>query len=157
MTSTPVARGCIFDTNAKPPSPKGRFDLVVYDDGVLAAHGNYVRTAILGASAGIGAGGPGLAAGAVAGTVGLRGYDLKRFAAMTRHGRDELLAAHTSNHFLPASEMAALVLRCRWYEHSLQIERVAGGRVYRWKPRLNRTDYVVELLTATFGALFRAE
>jgi hypothetical protein len=154
-----VARGCIFDTNAKSPSPKGRFDFVVYDDGLLAIHGNYLRTAILGGSGGAGAGGPSIAAvGAVVGTEGLRGYDLKRFAATASHGRDELLAGHPSNHFLPVSEIAGLVLRHRWYEHSLQVDdRDTGTRTYRWKPKLNRIDYVVQLLTSTFGVLFRVE
>lgn len=157
MTSTPVARGCIFDTNAKPPSPKGRFDLLAYDDGLLALHGNYLRTVILGASAGAGAAAPGIAeAGAVAGTDGRRGYDLKRFVATAGHPRDELLAEHPSNHFMPVSQIAALVLRRRWYEHSLQVDG-ATARTYRWKPKLNRTDYVVELLTSTFGDLVRYE
>jgi hypothetical protein len=158
VTSTPAARGCIFDTNGKPPSPKGRFDLLVYDDGLLAVHGNYLRTAILGASAGAGAGGPGMAAtGMVAGTAGLHGYDLKRFAATASHGRDELLAGHPANHFIPVSDIAGLLLRRRWYEHSLQVVGDAAARTYRWKPRLNRTDYVVELLTSTFGFLVRVE
>jgi hypothetical protein len=156
--TTSEARGCIFDTNAKSPSPKGRFDLVVYDDGLLAIHGNYLRTAILGASAGAGAGGPGIAAtGVVAGTAGLHGYDLKRFATTASHGRDELLAGHPANHFLPVSEIAGLLLRRRWYEHSLQVVGGIATRTYRWKPKLNRIDYVVELLTSTFGVLFRLE
>lgn len=154
----PVARGCIFDTNAKPPAPKGRFDLIVYDDGLLAIHGNYLRTAILGASAGTAAGAPVIAAaGAVAGTEGLDGYDLERFVATASHGRDELLAGHLSNHFLPVSEMTGLVLRRRWYEHSLQVGGPTYARTYRWKPKLNRIDYVVELLTANFGVLVREE
>lgn len=152
MISTPAARGCIFDTNATPPSRRGRFDLIVYSDGVLAIHGNYVRTAMLGASAGAGAGGPGATVGAVA---GLGAYDSKRFMAVARCERDELLARHSSNHFLADSDIARLVLRRRWYEHSLQVDSGSSVRAYRWKPRLNRVDYVIDLLKSTFGGLVK--
>lgn len=155
-SSTPVARGCIFDTNAKAPAPRGRFDLLAYDDGLLAIHGNYLRTAILGGSAGAGVSGASIAvAEAVAGTAGLHGYDAKRFAAAASRRRHELLAGHTSNHFLPASEIAALVLRRRFYEHSLRVERVSGAWTYRWKPRLNRVDYVIDLLASALACASR--
>ena len=156
MSSTPAALGCIFDTNTKAPSARGRFDLVVYVDGLLAIHGNYARTVMLGARAGAGVSGPGIAAAsAAAGTAGLRGYDLKRFAKLAGERRDELLARHPSNHFLPVPATGELVLRRRWSEHSLQVVLGARAPTYRWKPRLNRADYVIELLSSTFGILFR--
>jgi hypothetical protein len=59
--------GTIFDTNSN-----GRFDLVVYDDGLLAVKGTYVGVALRAASVGIvGAGGGGLG-GAVAASAGVR-------------------------------------------------------------------------------------
>lgn len=151
MTAIPAARGCVFDTNLKSPAPRGRFDLVVYDDGLVAIHGSYVRTAMLGASAATGVGVPGTTVGAAK---GLGRYDLKRFTTVATCGRDELLARHSSNHFLPESDIFGLVFRRRWYEHTLEVDLDSVARIYRWKPKLNRVDHVVELLITTFGAIF---
>ena len=41
--------GAIDDTNSK-----GRYDLVVYRDGILGAHGTYLGVAMLGSGAGMG-------------------------------------------------------------------------------------------------------
>jgi hypothetical protein len=104
-----------------------------------------------------GLGGRTPAAGALAGTEGLRGYDLRRFAATASHGCDEFLAGHPSNHFLPVSEIANLVLRRRWYEHLQEVAGPTTARTYRWKPKLNRIGYVLALLTSTFGSPLRVE
>jgi hypothetical protein len=119
---------------------------------VLAIHGNYVRTVMLSASAGIGAGGQVATVGAVS---GLAGYDLKRFTAVAKCEREGLLARHPSNHFLARFGIGGFVLRRRWYEHSLQVDSESRVCTYRWKPRLNRVDYVIDLLNSTSGDLIK--
>jgi len=148
VTSPSAPRGCIFDTHAKPPSPKGRFDLVVYDDGLLALHGNYRRPA---RTQGTGEPPAGVSA------VPMRGHDLKRFTSIAGQSRDELLARHPSNHLLATSDITGLHLRRRWTEHVLRVEVGGEERTYRWKPRLNRPGYVIDLLSSTFGSLFKME
>ena len=54
----PELRGAIFDTESH-----GRFDLAIYDDGVLAVKGTYKGIAMRGAAAGSGGGFGALLAG----------------------------------------------------------------------------------------------
>jgi hypothetical protein len=142
--------GAIFDTNSK-----GRFDLVVYDDGLLAVKGTYTGVALRGASAGmVGTGGGGLAGSVAAGG---RGWEAQRLARVLATGRPEL-AGKKPNFFIPRHAIVSLMLRKRWYRHSLIVrthENTAGRR-FDWKPRLNNFGEVQEILTSTFPGLLNA-
>lgn len=139
--------GAIFDTNSS-----GRFDLVVYDDGLLAVTGSYVGVALRGAAAGAQTGGvsPGWAAG--------ESYETKRLARVLQTARADLI--HTEpNFFIPRASIVNLVLRKRWHGHSLIVttDEEPDGRRFDWKPKLNNFAGVEELLTSAFPGLVRRE
>jgi hypothetical protein len=131
--------GAIFDTNSN-----GRFDLVIYPDGLL------VGVALLGAGAGAGGAGIGQASG--------QSYERRRLAAKLDHPRDQLIKERP-NFFIPRETIVDLVLRKRWYGHSLKVRTHTGdpGRTFAWKPKLNRFKEIERLLEAAFPGLVRRE
>jgi hypothetical protein len=148
--------GAIFDTNSA-----GRFDLAVYDDGLLAVHGTYLGVALRAAGAGmVGAGGGGIGgavaagSGVAAGWTGGSRYEASRLARVLEAARDEVIGTEP-NFFIPRESIIGLVLRRRWYGHSLTVRTHANntGRKFEWKPKLNDFAQVQELLTAAFPGL----
>jgi hypothetical protein len=129
--------GAIHDTNSH-----GRFDLLVYDDGILAVRGTYFGVALLGATY-------------RAGGRSARRYETKRIEKLLRDGRDLALRHDPRNFFIGRAEIAALRLRKRWFERSLTVERLdpAAVRTYTWKPALNSFDQVSFLLQSAYGDL----
>jgi hypothetical protein len=155
MTEATTPIGAIVDTNSG-----GRFDLIVYEDGILAVKGTYVGVALRAGGAGmVGGGGSGLSGGAAAGagsaggTLAGRGYEQKRVSKLLAMPRSEVLAGDPENHFVPVGEVVGLVLRKRWHGHSLTIvtRDKPTGRKYSWKPALNSFDRVCGMLQAKFG------
>lgn len=147
--------GAIHDTNSR-----GRFDLVIYEDGILAVKGTYVGVALRGAGVGmVGAGGSGLGGAAAAGggaglgSVGGRGYEGKRLAKLLSHPRTEILASDPANFFLPRTEIIGVVLHKRWHGCSATIKTQADpdGRKFSWKPALNNFSYVRGVVESAFG------
>ena len=66
MTEPTTPLGVIVDTNSG-----GRFDLIVYEDGILGVKGTYVGVALRAGGAGmVGGGGSGLSGAAAAGALG---------------------------------------------------------------------------------------
>jgi hypothetical protein len=137
--------GAIFDTNSN-----GRFDLVIYPDGLLGIKGTYVGVALLGAGAGAGGAGIGQASG--------QSYERRRLAAKLDHPRDQLIKERP-NFFIPRETIVDLVLRKRSYGHSLKVRTHTGdpGRTFAWKPKLNRFKEIERLLGAAFPGLVRRE
>jgi hypothetical protein len=152
--------GAIFDTNSK-----GRFDLLVYDDGLLAIRGTYVGVALRGGGAGMAGAGGGLTAAAAAGAgtaagwSGATTYEGRRIAKILRQSRDEVAAANPSNFFIPLASMKGVLLRKRWYSCSLTVRTSADpdGRKFTWKPALNHFAHVHELAQSAFGDLLTVE
>lgn len=152
-------RGVIVDTHSK-----GRFDLVIFADGILAIHGSYVGVGLIGAGAGmVGAGGSAAGSAAAAGlglALGASGadrYEAARVSKALRAGRAEALSADPRNHFIAGEGLQELRLKKRWYGHSLAVVTPIwpGGRVYGWKPALNRLPDVKELLLGTWPHLVK--
>lgn len=142
--------GAVFDVNAK-----GRFDLVVYDDGILAVRGTYVGVALRAAGVGMVGAGPITAAGASLGAAGADAYEARRLAKVIGgRTRDEILALSPQNSFIPRDTIAAVVLRKRWYGCSLLLRTNTDddGRRFTWKPALNDYASVRTVLRAAFGA-----
>jgi hypothetical protein len=141
-----VLVGVIFDTNSR-----GRYDLAIYTDGILAVRGNYVRAAIFGAASG-----GGVSAGALAGVVGssaARGVGGRRAAKFRFSSRRELLDANPSNYFVRQELITRLVVQKRWSSHSLEIHIDGAPEVrrYVWKPGFNRFSEVHRAVTIVFG------
>jgi len=146
----PQPKGAIFDTNSK-----DRFDLVVYDDGLLVVKGTYTGVALRGAGAGmVGTGGGGLGGSVAAGG---RAWEAKRLARLLTTARPEL-AGKEPNFFIPRQAIVRLMLRKRWYRHSLIVRthENSAGRRFDWKPRLNNFGEVQEVLASTFPGLLDA-
>jgi len=160
MTEPTTPLGVIVDTNSG-----GRFDLIVYEDGILGVKGTYVGVALRAGGAGMVGGGSGLsgAAAAGAGSAGGiragRGYEQKRVSKLLTMPRSEVLAGDPKNHFVPVEQIAGLVLRKRWHGHSLTIATRdhPSGRKYSWKPALNNFDQVRSMLEAKFGESLAVE
>jgi hypothetical protein len=155
MTEPTTPLGVIVDTNSG-----GRFDLIVYEDGILGVKGTYVGVALRAGGAGmVGGGGSGLSgaaaagAGSAGGTRAGRGYEQKRVSKLLTMPRSEVLAGDPKNHFVPVEHIAGRVLRKRWHGHSLTIATRdhPSGRKYSWKPALNNFDQVCSMLEANFG------
>lgn len=149
--------GVIFDTNSK-----GRFDLLIYDDGFLGVRGNYVGAALLGAGAGMAAvfgevgGGAAPVAGTAMGQTSPNGYRGKRIAKLQKRSREELLQEREANFWIARTAMTDVVLRKRWHGSSLRVQTAEGpvnGRVFSWKPALNNSAYVRYLSGRAFGDL----
>jgi hypothetical protein len=147
--------GAIYDTNSK-----GRFDLVVYSDGVLCLRGTHFGVALRAAGIGMVGGGGGLSGGILAGGGGSAGfgagrsYEERRLVTALASGREEA-AKRRAGFFIARDTIIGLALRQRWYGHSLTIRTTDddAGRRFDWKPRLNRFDDVEALLRSTFGNL----
>lgn len=161
MTEPTTPLGVIVDTNSG-----GRFDLIVYEDGILGVKGTYVGVALRAGGAGmVGGGGSGLSgaaaagAGSAGGTRAGRGYEQKRVSKLLKMPRSEVLAGDPKNHFVPVEQIAGLVLRKRWHGHSLTIATRdhPSGRKYSWKPALNNFDQVCSMLEAKFGESLAVE
>jgi hypothetical protein len=161
MTEATTPIGAIVDTNSG-----GRFDLIVYEDGILAVKGTYVGVALRAGGAGmVGGGGSGLSgaaaagAGSAGGTLAGRGYEQKRVSKLLAMPRSEVLAGDPKNHFIPVEEIAGLVLKKRWHGHSLTIvtRDQPTGRKYSWKPAPNNFDRVCGMLQAKFGESLAVE
>ena len=141
---TPVS--AIFDTNSK-----GRFDVVVYEDGLLAIKGTYVGVALRGAGAGLG--GPGAGIGAASGS----SYERTRLAEKLRAGRQKLLS-DPSTFFVPRESIVELALRKRWHGHSLIVRtNDHPDRKFDWKPALNNFATVEQQLRSAFPDLVHRE
>ena len=147
--------GAIHNANSK-----GRFDLVIYEDGILAVKGTYIGVALRGAGVGmVGAGGSGLGGaaaaggGAAVGSAGGRSYEGKRLAKLLSQPRTDILGNDPANFFLPRSEIIGVVLRKRWHGCSATIKTLADpdGRKFSWKPALNNFSYVRGVLESAFG------
>jgi hypothetical protein len=155
---SPAPVGVIVDTN----SPDGRLDLVIFPDGILAVRGTYVGVALRAAGAGmVGAGGAGLSgagaagAGAAGGAVAGRTYEEKRLSKLLVKPRSQILTEDPKSNFIPVDLITALVLRKRWYGHSLRVitKDKPTERKYSWKPALNKFARVQAMLQATFDDL----
>jgi hypothetical protein len=153
--------GVIFDTNSS-----GRFDLLIYDDGLLAVRGNYVGVALLGAGAGMGGavGGVGgstaAGIGASMGRTNVKGYRGRRIAKLLQSSRQELLEERDANCFIALTAIRSVALRKRWHSCSLTVKTdidLVNGRVFTWKPALNNFVYVRDLLGAAFDDLLCVE
>jgi hypothetical protein len=151
----PVPVGAIHDTNSR-----GRFDLVIYQDGILAVKGTYIGVALRGAGVGmVGAGGGGLGGaasaggGAAVGALGGRSYEGKRIEKLLRHPREEVVASNPANFFLPRKEIIGVVLRKRWHGCSATIKTEGDhdGRTFTWKPSLNNFSHVRRVMESAFG------
>jgi hypothetical protein len=142
---TPV--GAILDTNSN-----GRFDLVIYEDGLLAVKGTYVGVMLRAAGVGIGGAGP-----AVGWSSGSK-YETKRLAERLRCGREQLVHREP-NFFVTAESIVGLALRKRWHGHSLIVRthEHTEGRRFDWKPRLNSFPQVEGQLWAAFPNLVHRE
>jgi hypothetical protein len=147
VPDNPPPRGAIFDTNSN-----GRFDLVVYDDGLLAVKGTYVCIMVRGAGAGLGSAGTGGAGVAVGSSAGASSYEAKRLAGVLESGREQLVRQEP-NFFIARDSILSLTLRKRWHGHSLTIrtEEDPAGRRFEWKPALNKFSQVQEQLAIAFG------
>lgn len=67
--------------------------------------------------------------------------------------RAELLANHSSNHFYERGEIISITLTKTWHEHSVTVSTIAvpNGRIYQYKPALNKYEYVRGLVVDVFG------
>ena len=157
MNISQAPLGAIVDTNSK-----GRYDLLVYSDGILAVRGTYVGVALRSAGVGmVGAGGGGIGgaatagAGAAAGEFGGKSYEDKRLDRVLGHSRDEIAKLDSNNFFVGKEQITGVVLRKRWHGCSLILKTVEnpGGRRFSWKPALNRFQAVREVVAAAFGPL----
>lgn len=144
----PTIRGVIHDTNLH-----GRFDLLLYDDGILAVKGNYVRTALLAGGATLGGAGATAAVGGVAGIARLGRNRRDKRADSPTPARAALLSAHPTNHFIDRAELTDLALTKRWYAHSVTFTTGdgRGGGKYSWKPALNNYRQVRQTLLDVYG------
>ncbi|GEM_PF-3604550 len=153
MADAPV--GAIFDTNSD-----GRFDLVVYDDGILAVKGTYLGVALRAAGAGM-VGGGGAAAGAAAGegAKAAKTYEERRLAKLLDARSRSELVGQDRNHFIARGSFDRLVLRKGWTECSLTVVGQAPepDRSYKWKPALNDFGTVEEALRSAFGDALHVE
>lgn len=146
----PAFLGAIANTNSD-----GRFDLLVYHDGILAVPGSYWGTVLMGASAGAGAGlanaaASGLGAGAGSGVASA--HDRERIAKLTAVPRAELLGRDRVVFYADDSIVSASLTK-RWHGHSLDVALGAGEtRTFRWKPAMNRFDLVASTLRLLLGA-----
>jgi hypothetical protein len=152
--------GVILNTNSR-----GRFDLLVYDDGLLAIRGTYIGVALRGGGAGMAGigsrltGAAAAGAGTAAGWSGATGYEGKRIGKILQRSRVELVEADKVNFFIPRSSVSGVVLRKRWYGCSLTVRTDAdpAGRRFTWKPALNNFAHVRDLTLAAFGDLLHVE
>src|SRR5450631_3883119 len=109
MTEPTTPLGVIVDMNSG-----GRFDLIVYEDGILGVRGTYVGVALRAGGAGMVGGGSGLSgaaaagAGSAGGTLAGRGYEQKRVSKLVAMPRSEVLSSDPKNHFIPAEEIVGL-------------------------------------------------
>lgn len=146
--------GAIVDTNSA-----GRFDLVLYEDGILAVRGTYIGVALRAGGTGMMGAGAAAGGGAAAGNLAGPGYEEARLSKLLREPRSAVLADHASNHFIPVDSVVHLLLKQRWHEHSLTIStgEHPDGRKYKWKPALNDFKRVRSMLEAKFGALLTVD
>jgi hypothetical protein len=154
--------GVIVDTNSK-----GRFDLIVYTDGILAVPGTYVGVALRAGGAGMGGAGGGspASAGVIAGTgaaigaAGGRTYETGRLAKTLARPRSEVLEAEPKSFFVDRGKIVGLVLRKRWYGCSLAVKTQdqPDGRKFEWKPALNNFSNVRNAVEEAFGDLVSEE
>jgi len=143
--------GVIVDTNSA-----GRFDLVLYEDGILAVRGTYMGVALRAGGIGMVGGGPAAAGGGAAtGNLAGRGHEGARLSNLLQEPRSAVLRDHASNHFIPVDSVLRVALKNRWHEHSLTIStrEHPDGRKYVWKPALNDFKRARTMLEAKFGAL----
>jgi hypothetical protein len=145
--------GAIFDTNSD-----GRFDLVVYDDGLLAVRGTYIGVALRGAGAGgVGAGGAvGAGVGSGLGSSGAKSYENKRLEKLLQRPRGDIIDDPVS-FFVEKEEVTDIILRKRWHGCSLTVCTRADprGRKFSWKPALNNFAAVENLLKDVFAERVR--
>lgn len=147
--------GVVHDTNSH-----GRFDLIIYEDGILAVKGTYVGVMLLGAGAGMaGAGGSGLGGaiaagtGAAAGSTASNSYERKRLAKLLSQPRADIIASNAANFFIARTDITGVVLHKRWHGCSATIRMQADpdGRKFSWKPALNKFSSVRDILETAFG------
>lgn len=141
--------GQIHDTNLH-----GRFELLLYADGILAVKGNYVRTALLAGGAVLGGAGGAAAVGGVAAATRRGRFTRDKRTELPSPSRAQLLSGHPTNHFIPRAELAGIALKKRWYSHSITVTTTAGApepRKYTWKPALNHYQLVRQTLLNIYG------
>jgi hypothetical protein len=145
-----VPVGAIFDTNSE-----GRFDLVIYEDGLLAVKGTYVGVAFRGAGAGLSGAGFG-AASTGAGASSGGSYESSRIQRKLTAGRAALIDK-PPNFFIPGASIVELVLRKRWHGHALTVRTHEDpfGRRFDWKPKLNNFAEVETRLRSVFPDMVR--
>src|ERR1035437_4604750 len=100
--------GFILDTNGA-----GRFDLLIYPDGVLAVRGGYGDTVALSAQ------------GAFAGAGILSSSPPAvpaRISRLLPLSRADALAGDARNFFIPRATLLGVELKKRWYGHSLLLK-----------------------------------
>lgn len=155
MSHEPGPIGAIFNTNSR-----GRFDLVIYNDGILGVRGSYWGVALRAGGVGmVGAGGGGVASGAVAGGAGglgsrgARSYETKRLSRILSRPRHEIIDSDDRSFFIQEDVITKAVLRKRWHGCSLTIKTDVdtAERDFSWKPALNNFAYVRDVLTAAIG------
>ena len=141
--------GAIYNTTSR-----GRFDLVVYRDGLLAVRGTYANVALR--AAGVAMIGAGVGAGAVAAGAARSAASLeaRRLRAALGAGRDSL-AHEGANFFIAREAIVGLSLQKRWHRHSLIVRTHEddAGRRFDWKPALNRFESVRQVLTCALPDL----
>jgi hypothetical protein len=151
--------GVIFDTNSH-----GRFDLLIYPDGILGVRGTFLGVALRGVGAGmVGAGGSGLGGATTAGIGVAGGSNLgknlkgKRVSRLLTRPRSKILELHVQNFFVPITGISVLQLHKSWSECSLNVitSENPSGRSFRWKPALNSFNMVREVITTAFGDLLQ--
>ena len=137
--------GAITNTNSK-----GRFDLLVFSDGMMAIRGSYVGVVLRAGGAGSGAA---PAAGMGWGAGGA--YDDSRISRAMAVPREELLRQDSRNFFLELTKMTSVVLERHWYGHGLTVFSTTNpsGRRFTWKPALNQFHYVRDIVTQAFGPI----
>lgn len=135
--------GFILDTNGA-----GRFDLLIYPDGVLAVRGGYGDTVALSAQGAFSGAGilspsrPALPA---------------RISRLLPLSRADALAGDARNFFIPRSTLLGVELKKRWYGHSIVLitQTEPAGRRFQWKPAFNRFEAVQQSVSSAFGAIVR--
>ena len=136
--------GFVVDVNSG-----GRFDLVVYREGLVGLRGTYLGVAIRAAGVGmVGAGGVGAAVGASAATT----FEDKRLRGLLHGSLDQILGADPANFFVDQAMIESIVVRKRWYNCCLWLTvRDCERRKFEWKPALNNFGVVESCLRDAFG------
>jgi len=145
----------VLNTNSR-----GRFDLLVVRDGIVAVKGTYLSVASRAAGVGlVGAGGSGVGAAVGAGgggTIGAllgKASDKKRAARLLDTPWKEVLELDSRNFFVSRDSIRLVELRKGRLGCYLEIDRSDVGRRQRftWKPVFNDFAEVERVVYEAFG------